>query len=206
MCSLQANYDFKFSVIHQPYLKTTSKIIPHNQHKFRILNQNKEARCQLGGDYAYEQQSKSVPSCFDSSKYDAHIEYYKKFTVYDEFKHGQEKAWKGRNINVQQHQESAKQLFPRECGISRYNGAMKYKYNNFSHVCWSCKHQLVLLSDSPRTMEDWDGDMLKIVSHGKLLEREVMVHEKCYREYTRLPKDETVSCLKLHIKNVNTKY
>ena len=107
---------------------------------------------------------------------------------------------------VQRSREGAEPLFPRESGISRYNGAMKYKYNNFSHVCWSCKHQLVLLSDSPRTMEDWDGDMLKIVSHGKLLEREVMVHEKCYREYTRLPKDETVSCLKLHIKNVNTKY
>ena len=37
-----------------------------------------------------------------------------------------------------------------------------------------------------------DGDMLKIVSHGKLLEREFMVHGKYYREYTCLPKDETV--------------
>ena len=32
-----------------------------------------------------------------------------------------------------------------------------------------------------------------------------MVHEKCYREYARLPEDETVRCLKFHIKNVNTK-
>ena len=48
-----------------------------------------------------------------------------------------------------------------------------------------------------------DGD---IESHGKLLEREFMVHDKCYREYTRLPKNETVRCLKFHIKNVNTKF
>ena len=48
--------------------------------------------------------------------------------------------------------------------------------------------------------------MLKILSNGKLLERELMVHDKCYREYTRLPKDERVRCLMFHIKNGNTKY
>ena len=51
-----------------------------------------------------------------------------------------------------------------------------------------------------------DGDMLKNVSNGKLLEIEFMVHDKCNREYTRLPKDETVRWLKFHIKNINTKY
>ena len=51
-----------------------------------------------------------------------------------------------------------------------------------------------------------DVKMLKIVSHGKLLEREFMVHGKGCREYTRLPKDETVRCVKFHNKNVNTKY
>ena len=57
MHSLQANYDFTVTVIHYPYLKTTSKIIPLNQYKFQILNQNKEARRQPGGEYTYEQQS-----------------------------------------------------------------------------------------------------------------------------------------------------
>ena len=61
MHSLQTNYNFTISVIHYPYLKTISKIIPLNQHKFQILNQNKEARRQLGGEYAYKQQSKSIP-------------------------------------------------------------------------------------------------------------------------------------------------
>ena len=37
-----------------------------------------------------------------------------------------------------------------------------------------------------------DGDMLKILSHCKLSERESVDHDKRYREYTRLPKDETV--------------
>ena len=67
---------------------------------------------------------------------------------------------------------------------------------------------LQTLTDGPVrfTKIEEDGDMLKIVSYGKLLERKFMVHDKCYREYTRLPKDKTVKCLKFHIKNVNNKY
>ena len=61
MPSLQINYESKISVIHYSYLKTKSKIILLNQHKFQILNQNKEAGRQLGGEYAYKQQSKSIP-------------------------------------------------------------------------------------------------------------------------------------------------
>ena len=48
--------------------------------------------------------------------------------------------------------------------------------------------------------------MLKIACDGKHLEREFMVYGKCYREYTRLPKAETVRYLKFHIENANTKY
>ena len=48
MHSLQTNYNFTISVIHYPYLKTISKIIPLNQHKLQILNQSKESRRQLG--------------------------------------------------------------------------------------------------------------------------------------------------------------
>ena len=51
-----------------------------------------------------------------------------------------------------------------------------------------------------------DEDMLKIVCDGKLLEREFMAHDKCCRDYTSLPKDEAVRCVKFHIKNANTKY
>ena len=51
-----------------------------------------------------------------------------------------------------------------------------------------------------------DEDMLKIVCDGKLLERTFRVHDKYYREYTPLSKDETVKCLKFHNKKANTKY
>ena len=40
-----------------------------------------------------------------------------------------------------------------------------------------------------------DEDMVKTVCNSKLLESERMVLDKCYREYTRLPKDETGTCL-----------
>ena len=50
------------------------------------------------------------------------------------------------------------------------------------------------------------GEVLKTVSDNKLLERELMVYNKCHRKYTCLPKDGTVRCLKFHIKKANTKY
>ena len=68
-------------IIHYLHLKTTLKIIPLNQHKFQILNQNREARRKLGGENTHEQQSKSIPPSFDSSKHGAHTECYKKFTM-----------------------------------------------------------------------------------------------------------------------------
>ena len=110
MHSLQTNYNFTISVIHYPYLKTISKIIPLNQHKLQILNQSKEARHQLGEyeyentkvwEYAREQKSKFIPPCFDSSKHVIYIGCYKQFMMSSNIA-------KGRNINVEQHQESAK--------------------------------------------------------------------------------------------------
>ena len=89
--SLPINSDFTISVIHYAYFKTTSKIIPLNHHKFQILNQDKEARGKLGGEYAYEQQSKSILPCFNSSMLQK---------IYDEFKHSQEKVWRRKNINT----------------------------------------------------------------------------------------------------------
>ena len=160
MHSLQANYDFTVTGIHYPYLKTTSKIIPLNQYKFQILNQNKEARRQPGGEYTYEQQSKSIPPCFDSSKHDAHIEYYKKFTMSSDIT-----KRRGRNINVEQHQESAKisgmcktikykKLFPRLLTLQTLADAI-FRFTNIKE----------------------DRDMLEIASHGKLIEREFMDHD-----------------------------
>ena len=86
--------------------------------------------------------------------------------------------------------EGAKQLFPKECWISIWSGAIKIKYKKL----FPC---LLTMQTSPDVIVRFtnikeNGDMLKIVSHGKLLEREFMVHCNCCREYTRLPKDKTV--------------
>ena len=73
--------------------------------------------------------------------------------------------------------EGAKQLFPKHCMICKHSGTI-VRFANIKE----------------------DEDMLKIACDGKLLERAFMVHGKCYREYTGLPKDETVRCLKFHQK------
>ena len=119
-------------VIHYQHLKTTSKIIPLNQHKFQILNQNREARRKLGGENTHEQQSKSIPPSFDSSKHGAHTECYKKFTM--GLKIAKRKSEEeGTSLSttakrVRRSGEGAKQLFPKHCMICKHSGAIKVKY------------------------------------------------------------------------------
>ena len=82
-----------------------------------------------------------------------------------------------------------------------YSGAINIKYNKF----FPCLLTLQTSADAivRFTNIKQDGE---IESHGKLLEREFMVHDKCYRVYTHLPKGEIVRYLKFLIKNVNTTY
>ena len=105
---------------------------------------------------------------------------------------------------VQRSVECAKQFFWKEFWISVYSGAIKIKCN----ILLPCLLTLQTSADVivRFTNVKKDRDMLKIVSQGKLLKREFMDHGKHYKEYTCLPKDETVRCLKYQIKNVNVKY
>ena len=102
---------------------------------------------------------------------------------------------------VQRSVEGAKQFFQKEWRISIYSGAIKIKYEKLFPRLLTLQTTTDAIFRFTNIQENGD-----IESHGKLLEREFMVHDKCYREYTRLPKNETVRCLKFHIKNVNTKF
>ena len=102
---------------------------------------------------------------------------------------------------VQRSVEGAKQLFQKEWRIYIYSGAIKIKYKKLFPRLLTLQTSADAIVRFTNIKEDGD-----IESHGKLLEREFIVHNKCYREYTRLPKNETVRCLKFHIKNVNTKF
>ena len=87
---------------------------------------------------------------------------------------------------VQRSVEGAKQLFQKEWRISIYTGAVKIKYKKLFPRLLT----LQTLADAVVRFTDIKEDR-DIESHGKLLEREFMVHDKCYREYTRLTKNET---------------
>ena len=79
-------------------------MIPLSQQKIQILIQYKKARRQLGGEYVYEQQRKSIPPCFDSNKNDPHTECNKKSTM-------------GSNIakGMSEGKEQQRLTTPREC-------------------------------------------------------------------------------------------
>ena len=98
---------------------------------------------------------------------------------------------KGKEHQLWTHQESAKNSGKCKTIISKRVEDFYKKWGN----------QSTLLTSADAIVR-----FTNIKSHGKLLEREFMVYDKCYREYNRLPKDETVRCLRFHIKNVNAKY
>ena len=68
-------------VVHYPRIQFGPKIIPLDDHKFKVLLSNKEARGRLGDENAHEEQRKTIPSAFDANKHGAHSECYKKFTM-----------------------------------------------------------------------------------------------------------------------------
>ena len=94
--------------------------------------------------------------------------------------------------------EGAKQLFPKHSMICKHSGAIKVKYKKQFLRLLTLQTSADAIVRFANVKED--EDMLKIVCDGKLLERVFMVHGKCYREYTGLPKDGTVRCLKFHQK------
>ena len=73
----------------------------------------------------------------------------------------------------------AKQLFPKHCMICKYNGAIKVKYKKQFPRLLTLQTSADAIVRFANIKED--KDMLNIVCDGKLLEREFMVHGKCYR-------------------------
>ena len=107
--------------------------------------------------------------------------------VYDEIKHShkgkENQSWTTPtecNKRVQRSVEGTKKLFPKECRISIYSGAIKIKYKNLFSRLLNLQTSADAIVRFTNMKED--GDMLEIEPHGKLLERKFMIHDKCYRD------------------------
>ena len=146
-----------------------------------------------------------MPPCFDPSKHDGHIECYKQFTISSNIakrkSEGEGISTLSNTRRVQRSVEGAKQLFPKGCRIFIYSGPIKIKYKKlFPHLLLqqTSADAIVRFTNIKK-----DGDW-KLSPMIKLLESEFLTHDKCYRKYTRWPKDEAVRSLKLQARNVNT--
>ena len=84
---------------------------------------------------------------------------------------------------VQRSVEGAKKLFPKECRISIYCGAIKVNYKKLFPRLLTLQTSADAIVRFTNINED--GNMLEIEPYGKLLYRKFMIHDKCYEEYTR---------------------
>ena len=114
------------------------------------------------------------------------IEYYKQFTMSSNIAKRKCEGIATSTLNkfkrVQRSGEGVKQLFPKEGRVSIYSGAIKIKYNNLFPRLLTLQTSADAIVRFTIILED--GDILKTDSHGKLLERECIVHDTCHREYT----------------------
>lgn len=68
-------------VIHYKHLGATNEIITAvNEDTFKKLQENKEARRTLGGEYIHKEQIDNLPSSLDSETHGFHRQCYQKFT------------------------------------------------------------------------------------------------------------------------------
>ena len=70
--------------------------------------------------------------------------------------------------------EGTKQLFPKECRMFIYKGAVKIKYKKLFSRLLTLQTSAGAIVRFTNIKED--GDMLKNETHGKLFKREFMVH------------------------------
>ena len=92
-----------------------------------------------------------MPPCVDSSKHDAHIECCKKFTMSS---HMAKRSLKGKEHQrwttlreCKDQGKGAKQLFPKECRISIYIGAIKIKYKKLFPYLWTLQTSVDAIVD-----------------------------------------------------------
>ena len=114
------------------------------------------------------------------------IEYYKQFTMSSNIAKRKSEGIGTSTLNkfkrVQRSGKGVKQLFPKECRVSIYSGAIRIKYNNLFPRLLTLQTSTDAIVRFTIILED--RDILKTDFHGKLLEREFIVHDTCYREYT----------------------
>ena len=182
MHSLETNYDF---------INTLSLFENHIKNNFTQLTfkfqiKLKKLDTNLVESTHTNNRANLYYHVFDSSKHDVDIEYYKQFTMSSNIAKRKSEGIGISTLNkfkrVQRSGEGVKQLFPKECRVSIYSGAIRIKYNNLFPRLLTLQTSTDAIVRFTIILED--RDILKTDFHGKLLEREFRVHDTCYREYT----------------------
>eukprot|EP00112_Aurelia_sp_Birch-Aquarium-sp1_P008666 Seg1960.8 transcript_id=Seg1960.8/GoldUCD/mRNA.D3Y31 product="GTPase-activating protein and VPS9 domain-containing protein 1" protein_id=Seg1960.8/GoldUCD/D3Y31 len=160
-----------------------------NEETFKKLVESKDARCTLGASYFHKEQIESLPQCFDSDKHGFHRQCYQKFTnAVSVLKRKSSIA----DVSEKRQRRSGQfgsVLFPKIC--------MKCKSSNYITVKGKKQQpkNLTTLSACEQVKKaatlQHDEVMLLIVANEDLIAREFKMHERCYRDYTRICTKET---------------
>lgn len=172
-------------IIHYKHLDTTNEIITGvNEDTYKKLKESKGARLSLGGEYIHKEQIENLPSSFNAETQGFHRQCYQKFTNAVSVL----KRKKVSNDAPDKRQRRSGQLpatlFPDICMKCKSSKPItvkgkKYFPKNILTIsaCDSIKRAAKLHNDE---------DLLVLVADEDLIAREFKMHEKCYRDYTRI--------------------
>jgi hypothetical protein len=180
-------------IVHYPHLKTKSRdILPIDENKHARLLLAKTARENLSGEYLHRPQCDNVPSVCNATEHGAHLLCYKNFTLaiaLAKRRASKSPAIERKKRPSRDQRGAPSPLFPAKCmdpkcpahyGMMRYEGKRQKPIKLVTeHACNTLIKAARFRNDTAMLLQIQDYD------HTVLIAREIHMHRKCFREYTR---------------------
>ena len=152
-----------------------------SEEKFKKLNNSRDARQTLGGDYLQREQVKGIPEILDPEKHAAHCKCYHKFTQAVSVLKGKNLASNVPEKRPRRSGEFSHTLFPEYC--------MKCKSSNTITV--KDKKQFLKTLTTAQACEtvklaaklQKDEELLSAIVKEDLIAKEFKMHVKCTKKY-----------------------
>ena len=172
-------------IIHYKHLgDSNEEITTLNEGTFKKLQDSAEARRTLGGEYIHYEQIDNLPESLDCETHGFHRECYQKFTNAVSVLKRKKSSNDVPDKRQRRSGQFACNLYPDICMKCKSSnpitikGKKQYPKNITTiSACESIKRAAVLQDDE---------ELILLVANEDLIAREFKMHEKCYRDYTRI--------------------
>ena len=163
----------------------SSTVRPLTKNAFETLLANKSVWERLAEDHLHKKQADNLPVTWNES-YGYHPQCFKKFTMAVSIERKRKRDEDNARADSKKRRtsrtsEGSKQIFPKMCICKSKNDIkVKGKRQSPHKITLQSAEQMIKVAAEKRK----DVTMISLVNQEHLLEREFMIHDKCYSDYT----------------------